>query len=1256
MRILVAFLLPLAGWAADFTATANFRVQTTTRSAVISYVVPQGAAACTWEVSESSAFTPLVHDVDPTLFVNSNRDDRAGSQTRGSARTFVLGQGGTGIDYAPVGSNGIRYSRALQVFTQHYGRVTCGSDTATVSFRTANLAGDPTNEDIPFDPAGPAGEPAWPYLDQTNRAATVIDPQTGVLLKRLTFPRQEVTGSVGTTDVISRVYNPSGSWTNPNNALNTSGSGATCSGTCATSQSILVLNYDNSSNGGNSTDLLNVLPTCGAAGSQSGDDGKVNISFSLDQSTTPYGIWLKSGACAATIGAASEQIIGDDPANAVPQFIPHYLSAWLKPGQAPPRLQDLRVHNYVVNTSSTGNTVTATNASADAFYNIVAGSVISIPSATCGSGCVVATFIDGFHITLTTDPGNHTGISATYSGFSVLIQKTTNSSNAIELRSRVGVGFSIQTFLDGGGGQGTLCSNRLQDDGSGKKGYFCATENSSATWSLWWIAPVDGEVRHLGSLWTSGASWNNQGCPQSSVAWDTTTDASYTYIWCVVSDSSTGKPKLIKGKMQMAITDVGPNQGGTDPNIACTVMTSDIQAAVHAKYSAYDATVFPGWDMVGNQDGYIVLKSVAGQQDSYGWIVLIKQSDGSVYGGWDSITRSNCRWCGIHTAFANPGGTEMIIGETWNRGNTGNPSDSGPFYVRSTTSLGSSAASTCGALAPGNVLGLTTQGCDSLTSDGNNPMSSTSVNPLGASWSPGDLICMNVNNSAGTTCTELIRLVALSSGTTWVVQRGYSKDQVMVAHSSGDYLKAWCNGAPYLDYNLGGVYSLYGQWQYETDPDATNANDPHSQNLSNATIYLDREFSGKSHQDQKVQNGNPIEIADACDEINAGHCPGLSPYNAQYGIRFGYPRSTNTISVGANTPFSGVYGLEYGDIIELHPSKVLCDHDSTNDCENYFVDDRANNMFYGASQTVTAVGGTTNLFKITNLEPNASIDIKRQRLGYQLGRHVAKDISGPGSTIQDGSPGFYTSCFTYVAGECHSGSSAGDIYVNVPTPTPWPTGSGLAGTFACFGKTIGFAPETFPCAFELGSDSDFVTQYGIPASHTSEPYGIANRRITRGLIPPAGSDFTANARNLPDGSWIIFLDDYLQNRLEVLLAKLPPWNGISSINRTDFIPIALTRGSVPAGTDNVIVRFGYTPSFYCTRRQEACIANSATLQTGDSVLSFEGTDSYNGLACSSGCMVTIPALSQRVMWYQWVFRNGSNNIIGMAPIEVLATP
>src|ERR1019366_1281103 len=123
------------------------------------------------------------------------------------------------------------YSRALQAFTTHYFRITCGASQATGTFLTANIAlGNTYKETLPADPAVGArpyfsstGSYAWPEflnwnnLDPAARPESVIDPQTGMLLKRVALPQdQPITYLPGGGDhYFYSVLDPDRAWNLP---------------------------------------------------------------------------------------------------------------------------------------------------------------------------------------------------------------------------------------------------------------------------------------------------------------------------------------------------------------------------------------------------------------------------------------------------------------------------------------------------------------------------------------------------------------------------------------------------------------------------------------------------------------------------------------------------------------------------------------------------------------------------------------------------------------------------------------------------------------------------------------------------------------------------------------------------------------------------------------------------------------------------------------------------------------------------------
>jgi uncharacterized protein (TIGR03437 family) len=129
--------------------------------------------------------------VDPTLFAGANLDTRAEALSSGANHVFVVGK-----RLIEKGADGRNYSRALQTNTTHYFRITCGSSVGTGSFTTANIPFGMTYSDgFQTDPNNPGGY-VYPTLIQ-DRSQSVVDPQTGVLVKPLTQP-SDVTVSPNT--------------------------------------------------------------------------------------------------------------------------------------------------------------------------------------------------------------------------------------------------------------------------------------------------------------------------------------------------------------------------------------------------------------------------------------------------------------------------------------------------------------------------------------------------------------------------------------------------------------------------------------------------------------------------------------------------------------------------------------------------------------------------------------------------------------------------------------------------------------------------------------------------------------------------------------------------------------------------------------------------------------------------------------------------------------------------------------------------
>jgi hypothetical protein len=94
------------------------------------------------------------------------------------------------------------------------------------------------------------------------------------------------------------------------------------------------------------------------------------------------------------------------------------------------------------------------------------------------------------------------------------------------------------------------------------------------------------------------------------------------------------------------------------------------------------------------------------------------------------------------------------------------------------------------------------------------------------------------------------------------------------------------------------------------------------------------------------------------------------------------------------------------------------------------------------------VSGTSHVYTWTNATLSASIytrqAIKFLPLMARIGTWAIRNISGPGSTIDDSKP--YTVCYAYAVNQCRSGSGVGDVFIAAPLVDQ------LAGQAQCCGN------------------------------------------------------------------------------------------------------------------------------------------------------------------------------------------------------------
>lgn len=545
-----------------------------------------------------------------------------------------------------------------------------------------------------------------------------------------------------------------------------------------------------------------------------------------------------------------------------------------------------------------------------------------------------------------------------------------------------------------------------------------------------------------------------------------------------------------------------------------------------------------------------------------------------------------------------------------------------------------------------NPLGITGNQCTTVTVSSILPTTPGWATPPndnfgGQSAQIGDPI--NMENEVN------MRIVNFS-GNTIVLQRG---NYGVTTHPNGVAVLEACSTVPKW-------------WDYTNAPHGAQAGDPYSQGI--AGNLIDKPMNGASHSFTR----DNFTVSDTYPATSTPEYPtlGLTPPmtcadfaggDSPYLLRHSAPGnyfSTTTSDYGCipgNANFDGQRGNGFGNYMEKHISPVqnVASNPSFFDARQYI-------MGPYWPQVVTKLGGAGSfLYKsaATAYNYDNPFDDKRQVPYIKVGMRTVRDVSAPGFLLPDTAGYNYTYCFAHKAGECYAGSTVNDIYINAPFVAKLPAGTAGGGSYSCSAKEQAWFDYQFNdiCTGVVSANADYVAQYS--AFH--DPFSSGSRRITNAFHIPRTTTYLWNAPVLPNGDWTMIQNNGGQygTRQMMSLAKVPPYPGPQrGINRGTWIPVPIRLGSVPAGTNNVYVRFGYNPSFQCSTRLENCVANGAGIQTGNSVYSYETSDAPAGLACTSGCTVTIPALSQRMMWYQIVYRNAGNATIKVGGAQVLATP
>jgi hypothetical protein len=1217
----------------------------TSTQALLTYTAPSDSA-CTVQVSHSNTLSPLVHDVDATIFSGANSDGRAGNIAIGTSRQFVIGQ-----RTAQQGSSSYFYSRALQADTTHYYQIACGGATASGTFTTGNIPlGQTFNEDVPANPAATStpyfvsgGQYAWPdFTSWTDRTETVIDPQTGLLLQRVTMPGDQITLNVPAGDhTFTQIINPSGNWTNPTSVIANDTATASYSGSTSDKLVLTDQNITDANQYPITALTVSLLGWCGGTTGTcaTGNNATVDVCLTVNGVTCwPSNSLAQIQAVAlGTAALPSSFITGGSMAP--------ILASWTPPGVGPLPLSDILPRSGSVSVNVSGNVTW--NGGSYFYPNWVSGSAITLGS----SVCTITSSVTSLAFTVT--PSNCSPVltaplSTSYSAnnFGFMVWKQTASLDTIFLQyakytvsADTGLGWPASGSPD-------LCSDTVtQNAVTGDLGFHCVIPSGEGM--LYWIDHTTGVANYLGFNPCNTASNTMNGNPDDPTAPETcynlgTDSAEQVIQSCVIT--TTNQPR----NLSTSCTNIGAASSGTD-------LLSLIANFTSGQALAFNRTVFPGCGITGLQEERLILGCVESQQDSIGWIVVLDPlavgtnagcvgaitpgKPGCVIAAETTYAVAPVRWCGEHTVFdagQNNYGTVWAAGHFFN-----SPAEAGaePHYSSITAGTLTSSPS----IAAGSIgCPSGSAGCDIVTVDGEpcNP-SPISPDPTGcpknAAWgylqpaNVGDYFVVGTAANPGSG-SELLMLVS-KSGNNWLMQRAIPSNAYAAAPQS-------YSGSLVLDTMCALPKYNSGQWTWNYSAD------PYGANSSGTTVVPTYSYDHPTPRPAFV-------VGD-----DQGGAYSVQPFQTAYAVNNSGILGIPSVFESFSPTFAGVNGITYyAEAAQPHVSAY-----QDNSPAPWFQDARP--MTTASDGPAALVSGQLFAFSSTTSDgdnlyalgggswspPEPGINRKLQATMATCGTQPLTDISSPatGNVISTTSASAYQYCVARSAGECRSGSSQGTVYVNCPNAVTY------GGSYTCGYASPGVIDI---CVLNTGAYLNTVAQVGYQAT---DQYGLLGRSLTKGLIRQRELDVNENVHGLPDASWMLIESKAIQgNYFGVLAAKLVPYPATDSYSRNTFIPISLSL-TAPSGLSitNAIVEFGYAEdgppsSYFCTTRQDVCTAEASTVGT---IPFYFGSETPAGIACAATCTIELPGISQRAIYYNVQYRNAQNAVVFQSGMQVAMVP
>lgn len=1221
----------------------------TATQAVVRYTSPSDAP-CQIKVTETDSLQS-VPDTDPALFAGANLDNRLGSSSVGRSRLIVLGRRN-----AEKALNNRYASRALQAFTPHTLTVTCPTGTPRVlPFITANPPAGSTYPELPATAPDTFGRYAWPQIDWTNRQQKYVDPMTGVQLKLGTGPGDY--GVVQSNVSFAAAFDPQQGWTNLNNAINPDGQSV--ASTSSTKPLFLALgkldiDYQDAAGFGlyswSVDDLRERLR--GFSDDADPNNRAVNVCLSVDSGQTCATDTLTLFAQRAVAGSIPLEI----PSPAVPfpaapfqrwgnRIIPRQLIA--------PSSGAVTVAGHTMRLSSPSPALTS-------YFNLnwpanskiyLAGSAPSCPN----NFCTISSVTSSVELELVELP-TITASDYRAANFGLLISKKT-STGALFLRAQVDLAGSKMFNLPFTG-TGDICSphsDTVSVSAVGLplaqplQGNLCVISSTSAQSALYFFIPATGELRLLSTFNRAydphpldGGGGGYIVLPNSFDPVDprviyglADTGNSTIYYKSVFRGRYTGDYRALS-----TVYTTTSNDQMVWTNLTPKSQNRDLGSQLAALRPDYHPEIFPYINATGVMGRRFIFSASSGQ-DNPCLVGLVDLQTGNV-SVKDSWSQYPGRWGTCHAI--QPLGSQdwMIAFINPARYSSPGVSLAGPWRTpvievfknqqwNTDTTLSRNDVEQCPADLPlawqqlgatGNQcvrIRVAGEPCSPFPSDRERTLfpcpystSKSLLQPL----AEGDIL-IDLQISVLHEQFRIVRKTVIDpQKIELVLQRRASCSQDVPLsffdHSAGWGLNAVQNGGCYASAWWLNLNQPETPWLID-DPALTSSHNdigpsPTPQRFSSIRGPNRVRFD----QNIPTQIGKPF--AQLTPETTA--FAGSTASIRESGFIETYPSSRQW-----NAPPS-----ERGWAMDFHAYQAGLG----------LIAEAPLNLF---TPVVQISPGFSHVYLINT--PNSSFDRKRVPYLAWAGRNLLRDISGPGSRITDSD--LYSFCVADKAGECVPGSIGQNTYINVPQISIDP------GSTRCV--TNHYA-SNYPCVVTANPLGAWAVQWDTTRPDFS---GGTVRRLTMALSGPGRQYTFANSHPTPDGKWAwlpgYWLDGY---RTDLLLVKLPPWPWRDNLQRQNFQPVKYTIQAM-AGASYARVRFGYAEngpveSFYCTARQESCTALGSINQSDPFAWISEANSS---IACSTGCVVELPAISGRVMYYRVERLNSTGGVIATGPVEAL---